>query len=58
VPWILLVPFIGTLWVPLYARVEPTLWGVPFFYWYQIMWVPLTSLIVGIVYWAERRGEP
>jgi hypothetical protein len=46
---LLLLPFIGTLWVPLYARLEPTLFGIPFFYWYQIAWIVLGSLLIGAV---------
>src|SRR5207244_10596970 len=39
--WILLLlPFIGLLWVPLYNFTEPSLLGFPFFYWYQLAWVP------------------
>jgi len=26
------------------------LMGFPFFYWYQLLWVPLTSLILFVVY--------
>jgi hypothetical protein len=44
-----LLPFIGTLCVPFYARLEPALFGIPFFYWYQIMWIVLGSLIIGAV---------
>lgn len=32
--WLLLVPFLATLAVPIYNRTEPVLWGFPFFYWY------------------------
>lgn len=46
---LLLLPFAGTLWVPLYARLEPTLFGIPFFYWYQIAWIVLGSLLIGAV---------
>ncbi|MGA8797886.1 MAG: DUF3311 domain-containing protein [Candidatus Cybelea sp.] len=46
---LLLIPFVGTLWMPFYARLEPTLFGIPFFYWYQIMWIVLGSLIIGAV---------
>jgi hypothetical protein len=35
--------------MPFYARLEPTLFGIPFFYWYQIMWIVLGSLIIGAV---------
>jgi hypothetical protein len=51
---LLLIPFIATLWVPFYNRALPALDGVPFFYWYQIVWVALTALILWIVYLLER----
>jgi hypothetical protein len=48
--WLLLLPFVGLLWVPLYNLREPTLLGFPFFYWYQLAWVPVTSLLLYLVY--------
>jgi hypothetical protein len=51
---ILLVPYIALLWVPFYNHTNPPLFGFPFFYWYQLLWVPLTSLLIFIVYWAAR----
>ena len=27
------------LWVGSYAKVDPTFIGIPFFYWYQMLWV-------------------
>lgn len=33
------LPLLALLWVPLYARKDPELWGFPFFYWYQMAWV-------------------
>jgi hypothetical protein len=50
----LLVPFVALLWVPWYASREPELFGFPFFYWYQFLWVILTSGIVAAVYLAGR----
>jgi len=47
---LLLLPFIALLWVPFYNDELPALFGFPFFYWYQFMWVPLTALIIWIVY--------
>jgi hypothetical protein len=47
---LLLVPFVGLLWVPLYADVSPKLFGFPFFYWYQFAWVPVTALLTWIVF--------
>jgi Protein of unknown function (DUF3311) len=43
---LLLIPFVALLWVPFYNRLDPTLFGIPFFYWYQFLWVILTSLVV------------
>jgi hypothetical protein len=47
---LLLIPFIGLLWVPFYNRIEPSIFGIPFFYWYQFLWVPLTSLLIYAVH--------
>ena len=52
--WLLILPFIGLLWVPFYNGTLPALGGFPFFYWYQLAWVPLTSLFIWIVYRSER----
>jgi hypothetical protein len=54
---LLLLPFIFVLWVPSYNSVEPSLAGIPFFYWYQLMWIPLGALILLPVYWVEERGR-
>jgi len=51
---LLLLPFLGLLLTPLYNAETPTLFGFPFFYWYQLAWVPLTSLLIWIVYKAEK----
>ena len=46
---LLLIPFVALLWVPFYNRIDPVLFGIPFFYWYQFAWVFLTSLIILLV---------
>ncbi|MFT8675821.1 MAG: DUF3311 domain-containing protein [Acetobacter sp.] len=51
---LLLLPFLGLLWMPLYDRYDPVLLGFPFFYWYQFAWVPVTSLLIWIV-WKKGR---
>jgi hypothetical protein len=53
--WLLIVPFLGLLWPPLYAKTDPVLFGFPFFYWYQFLWVIVSALLTGIVYLATRR---
>jgi hypothetical protein len=32
---LLILPFLGLLYPPLYATEDPELFGFPFFYWYQ-----------------------
>jgi hypothetical protein len=54
---LLLVPVLAVLAVPLFNRTAPTLWGFPFFYWYQMLWVILCSGIVGLVFLLEDRGR-
>ena len=50
-PWIfllLLVPYVALLWVPFYNHHDPVLWGFPFFYWYQLAFVPITAALTVI----------
>jgi hypothetical protein len=51
---LLLVPFVGTLWVPFYNSLEPKLGGIPFFYWYQFAWIAVSAAITAWVYFATR----
>jgi|SRR5689334_19726082 hypothetical protein len=60
--WYLLfiVQFVAVLWPPFYNRIEPTLGGMPFFYWYQLLWVIIGAVLTVIVYFAteaEARGR-
>ena len=54
---LLLLPYVGLLYPPLYNQLTPRLFGFPFFYWYQLAWVPLTSIILWIVYGVTRRHD-
>ncbi|EPZ44180.1 DUF3311 domain-containing protein [Alicyclobacillus acidoterrestris] len=47
---LLLLPLVGTLIPPIYSSETPELWGIPFFYWYQMLWVIISSVITLIVY--------
>ncbi|MDQ6931772.1 MAG: DUF3311 domain-containing protein [Candidatus Eremiobacteraeota bacterium] len=55
--WLLIVPFIATLWPPFYAHKEPAVGGLPFFYWYQMLWVVLTALLLGFVLLLTNEPE-
>jgi hypothetical protein len=52
-----LLPYVAMLWVPSYNRIEPVLFGFPFFYWYQLMWVLICALLIGIAYLVTRGEE-
>lgn len=47
---LVLVPLIGTLFPSFYSSITPELWGIPFFYWYQLLWVILSSLTTFVMY--------
>ena len=49
---LLLIPFVAVLWPPFYNSVEPVILGFPFFYFYQMLWVILSGIIIAIVYFA------
>jgi uncharacterized membrane protein len=55
--WLLLVPIVVPLIVPLYNRVDPRLFGWPFFYWLQLMLVALGVLTTVVVYRMTRRSK-
>ena len=46
---LLLVPCLAVLWIPSFNLDGPRLLGFPFFYWYQLLWIPLTSLVIYLV---------
>lgn len=47
---LLLIPYLGLLCVPLYNSRDPELFGFPFFYWYQLLWIPITVLLTWLAY--------
>jgi Protein of unknown function (DUF3311) len=55
--WLLLVPLVGTLIPSIYNRHSPTIIGIPFFYWYQLAWIPISVLCIVLVYRATTGGD-
>jgi len=51
---LLIVPLIGVLIPTFYNRLDPELAGIPFFYWYQTLWIPLSVAITVLVYRMTR----
>lgn len=55
---LLLLPFIGLLIVPIYNQLDPYFLGFPFFYWYLLAWVPVTSGLIWLVHKNDlRKGD-
>jgi hypothetical protein len=54
--YILLLAPLMLLWVPFYNHLEPSLGGVPFFYWYQMAWIVVTAVLTFIVWRLDRRS--
>ena len=54
--WYLLfiIQFAAVIWPPFYNKIEPTLGGMPFFYWYQLLWVIIGAILTAIVYFATE----
>jgi hypothetical protein len=46
------------LLTPLYNRISPELWGLPFFYWCQMAFVFMGASVTAIVQLATRRRRP
>jgi len=55
--WLLVLPLIGTLIPTLYNTADPRFIGIPFFYWYQMLWIPLSVACTVLVYELEA-GDP
>jgi Protein of unknown function (DUF3311) len=51
---LLVVAIAGTLVVPIYARSAPKLGDFPFFYWYQLIWVPVVAILAWVSYLLLR----
>ncbi len=54
-PWnlLLVLPFF-MLVTPWFNAAEPRLFGMPFFYWVQFVWVAVGVVAVGLVYFRTR----
>jgi hypothetical protein len=54
--WLLLLPIVVVLLVPLYNHVEPKLGSWPLFYWLQLAFVALGVASTALVYRMTRRS--
>jgi uncharacterized membrane protein HdeD (DUF308 family) len=54
--WLLLVPIVVVLLVPIYNSVDPQLGSFPLFYWLQLAFVALGVATTALVYRMTRRS--
>lgn len=52
---LLLLPLVATLVPEFYNFSQPSIGGMPFFYWWQLLWIAGVVLCTAIVYLATRR---
>ena len=59
--WIAYALLLGEVLVILvpsvYGRATPKLFGIPFFYWFQLMWIIVAMFVTGIAYLLLERTD-
>ena len=53
----LVLPYAALLYVPLFDRIEPKIFDIPFFYWYQMLWTILGAFCILPVYLHEEKKD-
>ena len=53
---LLLIPLVALLLIPTYNSEYPIIGGLPFFYFYQMLWMPLGAILfyIAAVLWNNR----
>jgi hypothetical protein len=53
--WWLLLPIVASLATPLYNRADPRVFGMPFFYWFQLSLAGLSTIVMTAVYLTTKK---
>jgi hypothetical protein len=48
---------VALLWVGSYTKIDPTFIGIPFFYWYQMLWVLISTALTMTAYKLWQRDQ-
>ena len=51
-----LAQFVALLWLGTYATESPTFYGIPFFYWYTILWLIIGAISMGVAFALLGQG--
>lgn len=54
---LMVIPFFAYIILPVYDRVDPTLAGVTFFYWYQTLWLAISAVLFGVAAFLIGRAK-
>ena len=54
---ILLPAVVLPLWVPLYDKTDPTLFGFPFFFWFQFALILMSAVLTSIAFVLSQRTD-
>jgi uncharacterized protein DUF3311 len=55
---VLLVPAVVVpLLVPLYDKSDPTLWGFPFYFWFQLALIPAAVVLTGLAFSLAKGAD-
>jgi hypothetical protein len=52
--WLLVIPLVLPLLVPLYNRMDPQIWGIPMFYWFPFFCGAFACVIMTFVYLVTK----
>ena len=52
-----LVQFVAVLWPPFYNSAEPYWLGMPYFYWYQLLWIVIGAVLTAFVYFVTEANH-
>ena len=55
--WLLIAVCAILFYVPFYNRVEPTLFGFPFFYWFQLGWIFVSMIVTAFAYFVTEPND-
>jgi hypothetical protein len=59
VAYVLLVLECVVILIPsIYGRLTPKLFGIPFFYWFQLLWILVAMVVTGVVYLLTTTRGP
>jgi hypothetical protein len=54
---LLLLPLVAVLVPEFYNFTDPSIGGMPFFYWWQLLWIAGVAVCTAIVYRVTRRAR-